>query len=277
MNGPMSVRDPETGRVGGWDRRPTYDGPESANLETDALRRRSNLRDYVFPYNNVKTIVQTDDHMMLNIEWMHFTRVFRMNDEHRPSNIMSLAGDSVGWWEGDTAVIESTNFMQERNQPMEGYRLIEKFTPTEGGLIYYFRVEDPGYEAPYAGEMYWPRTQDFNYEFACHEGNYYMGNMLGGASTRKGVDVWSSVRRGRVMFLKSSRNYCYYNNLEAIWPNHLLTDFATGFDPDELGWSLAGETSELELKATTSIATCRTNLLIIWKVHMLSQATSETL
>ena len=64
---------------------------------------------------------------------------------------------------------------------MEGYRLIEKFTPTEGGLIYYFKVEDPGYEAPYAGEIYWPRTQDFNYEFACHEGNYYMGNMLRGA------------------------------------------------------------------------------------------------
>ena len=159
-----------------------YDGPESRNLGDRCIM--TGVATYAImslPYNNVKTIVQTDDHMMLNIEWMHFTRVFRMNDEHRPSNIMSLAGDSVGWWEGDTAVIESTNFMQERNQPMEGYRLIEKFTPTEGGLIYYFRVEDPGYEAPYAGEMYWPRTQDFNYEFACHEGNYYMGNMLRGA------------------------------------------------------------------------------------------------
>ena len=64
---------------------------------------------------------------------------------------------------------------------MEGYRLIEKFTPTEGGLVYYFRVEDPDYEVPYAGEMCWPRSDDHNYEFACHEGNYYMGNMLRGA------------------------------------------------------------------------------------------------
>ena len=48
---------------------------------------------------------------------------------------------------------------------MEGYRLIEKFTPTEGGLVYYFRVEDPDYEVPYAGEMFWPRSDDHNYEF----------------------------------------------------------------------------------------------------------------
>ena len=159
-----------------------YNGPESRNLGDRCIM--TGVATYAImslPYNNVKTIVQTDDHMMLNIEWMHFTRVFRMNDEHRPENIMSLAGDSIGWWEGDTAVIESTNFMMERAQPMSDYRLIEKFTPTEGGLIYYFRVEDPGYEAPYAGEMFWPRSDDYNYEFACHEGNYYMGNMLRGA------------------------------------------------------------------------------------------------
>jgi len=159
-----------------------YNGPESRNLGDRCIM--TGVATYAImslPYNNVKTIVQTDDHMMLNIEWMHFTRVFRMNDEHRPENIMSLAGDSIGWWEGDTAVIESTNFMMERAQPMVDYRLIEKFTPTEGGLIYYFKVEDPGYEAPYAGEMFWPRSDDYNYEFACHEGNYYMGNMLRGA------------------------------------------------------------------------------------------------
>ena len=159
-----------------------YNGPESRNLGDRCIM--TGVATYAImslPYNNVKTIVQTDDHMMLNIEWMHFTRVFRMNDEHRPENIMSLAGDSIGWWEGNTAVIESTNFMMERAQPMNDYRLIEKFTPTEGGLIYYFRVEDPGYEAPYAGEMFWPRSDDYNYEFACHEGNYYMGNMLRGA------------------------------------------------------------------------------------------------
>ena len=159
-----------------------YNGPESRNLGDRCIM--TGVATYAImslPYNNVKTIVQTDDHMMLNIEWMHFTRVFRMNDEHRPQDIMSLAGDSIGWWEGDTAVIESTNFMMERSQPMEGYRLIEKFTPTKGGLVYYFRVEDPGYETPYAGEMFWPRSDDYNYEFACHEGNYYMGNMLRGA------------------------------------------------------------------------------------------------
>ena len=163
-----------------------YNGPESRNLGDRCIM--TGVATYAImslPYNNVKTIVQTDDHMMLNIEWMHFTRVFRMNDEHRPENIMSLAGDSIGWWEGDTAVIESTNFMMERAQPMSDYRLIEKFTPTEGGLIYYFRVEDPGYEAPYAGEMFWPRSDDYNYEFACHEGNYSMTNILRGARVQE--------------------------------------------------------------------------------------------
>jgi len=60
--------------------------------------------------------------------------------------------------------------------------ITERFTPVaDTGLVYKFTVQDPDYVSAYTGEMLWPRTQDLNYDFACHEGNYAMGNMLRGA------------------------------------------------------------------------------------------------
>ncbi len=164
-----------------------YNGPESRNLGDRCIM--TGVATYAImslPYNNVKTIVQTDDHMMLNIEWMHFTRVFRMNDEHRPQDIMSLAGDSIGWWEGDTLVVETVNFMDQPYQPSEGKKIIERFSPEPGGgLIYAFEVEDVDYTDRYAGEMVWPRSDQIPYEYACHEGNYAMSATLMGARVRE--------------------------------------------------------------------------------------------
>ncbi len=60
--------------------------------------------------------------------------------------------------------------------------VVERFTPVEDkGLVYRFRVNDPDYTAPYTGEMMWPRTDQRNYEYACHEGNYAMEGVLKGA------------------------------------------------------------------------------------------------
>ena len=142
-------------------------------------------------YNNLKTIVQTSDHVMILTEWMHTARVVRMNSEHVSSDIRSRAGDSIGWWEGDTLVIETTNFLEEdwwtlsvdgNPSAPHDQRVIERFTPTASGdLVYRFTVESGDFEAPFTGEYTWPATDSKLYEYACHEGNYAMGNILRGA------------------------------------------------------------------------------------------------
>ena len=160
-----------------------YDGPETMVLGVRCIYQpTASLPIRPLPYNNLKTIVQTDTHVMINIEWMHWTRVIRMNSAHLPANIRSLSGDSIGWWEDDTLVIETTNFLASPNVPKEGLRVVERFSPVSAdGLLYQFTVEDPDYKASYGGELLWPKTESHSYEYACHEGNYAMGNTLRGA------------------------------------------------------------------------------------------------
>ena len=135
------------------------------------------------PYNNVKRIVQNDDYVMILVEWMHEPRVIRLDSEHVTTRIRTLDGDSIGWWEGDTLVVETTNFLGDRpGEPRPGLRVIERFSPIDGeALRYQFTVYDPEYEAPYSGELPWPKTDGKLFEYACHEGNYAMGNTLRGA------------------------------------------------------------------------------------------------
>ena len=133
-------------------------------------------------YNNMKTVVQTDSHVLINIEWMHWARIVRLDSEHVHPEIRSLAGDSIGSWEGDTLVVETTNFLEKPGVPWEGLRIVERFTPIdEDTLLYKFTVHDPDYTAPYSGELPWPKSDQKSYEYACHEGNYAMGNILRGA------------------------------------------------------------------------------------------------
>ena len=160
-----------------------YDGPETNIVGVRCFYQPSaSVAIRPLPYNNVKTIVQTEDHFMINIEWMHWTRVVRIGGEHMPDSYTSLSGDSIGWWEGDTLVVETTNFRDMPDLRGEGVRVVERFSPGEGNdLLYSFTVENPEYEAPFSGELPWPKTTDKSYEYACHEGNYAMGNMLRGA------------------------------------------------------------------------------------------------
>jgi hypothetical protein len=134
------------------------------------------------PYNNLKTIVQTEDYVTILVEWMHWARIIRLDSEHLPAEMRSLGGDSIGWWEGDTLVVETTNFLESPGVPKDGLRILEYFSPIDpDSLLYKFTVNDPDYEAPYTGELVWPRTGQRSYEYACHEGNYAMGNTLRGA------------------------------------------------------------------------------------------------
>ena len=139
-------------------------------------------------YNNLKVIVQTDDHVLILVEWMHWARVVRLNSEHLPADMRSLSGDSIGWWEDDT-----TNFLSEPGVPRDGFRVVERFSPLEADrLLYQFTVHDSDYVTPYTGEYPWPKTDTSLYEYACHEGNYAMGNTLRGA--RQLEKVWIESR-----------------------------------------------------------------------------------
>jgi len=130
----------------------------------------------------LKTIVQTDTHVAILVEWMHWTRIIRLNAEHHPPEVRSLSGDSIGRWEGDTLVVDTTNFIDLPGPARESLHVVERFTPKgEDGLLYQFTVNDSDYTAPYSGEYIWPKTPDRLFEYACHEGNYALGNILRGA------------------------------------------------------------------------------------------------
>ena len=147
-------------------------------------------------YNNLKRIVQTDDHVLILVEMVHDARVVRMNDEHAPPEIRKWLGDSVGHWEGDTLVVDTTNFNDTPalSGASRNLHVVERFTRLDTDtLLYQFTVDDPTvWSAPWSGEYAWPATSDRVYEYACHEANYSFRGILGGARILE-----QDVREGR--------------------------------------------------------------------------------
>tara|TARA_B100002003_G_C14144621_1_gene550322 strand:- start:806 stop:1876 length:1071 start_codon:yes stop_codon:yes gene_type:complete len=164
-----------------------YDGPENSTLTVRCIYHQSaSIPITPRVYNNLKTIVQTDDYLMLYIEWMHWARIIRIHDDaHQPATLATFDGDSIGRWEGDTLVVETVNFLDQPHQPAER-RVVERFSPISGGgLLYSFTAEDADYTDSYSGEMVWPKSDQIPYEYACHEGNYAMSGTLMGARFRE--------------------------------------------------------------------------------------------
>lgn len=163
-----------------------FDGPE-----TLALAERCLLGFSAGPpslpglYNNFKRIIQTTDHVMILLEMVHDARVIRLNSEHVNDGNRKWLGDSIGWWQGDTLVVDTTNFKARTGLygGDENLHLVERFTRREdGNLVYNFTVTDPTiWTAPWSGEFIWQASDAKVYEYACHEGNYAMGNILRGA------------------------------------------------------------------------------------------------
>ena len=163
-----------------------FDGPESLALAERCLLGFS-AGPPMLPgvYNNFKKIVQTEDHIVILIEMVHDARIIRMNAEHAPVQWRHWLGDSVGHWEGDTLVVDTTNFREKTGLygGDENLHLAERFTRlADGNLLYNFTVDDPTvWTAPWSGEYVWKASSEPVYEYACHEGNYAMGNILRGA------------------------------------------------------------------------------------------------
>ena len=136
-------------------------------------------------YNNHKRIVQGEDTIMILIEMVHDARIVRMNAEHDPPEIKKWLGDSIGWWEGDTLVVETTNFVDQPafRQGTGNMTVTERFRLQDADtLIYTFTVEDPSvWTAPFTGEYAWPRSGNKVFEYACHEANYALEGIMKGA------------------------------------------------------------------------------------------------
>ena len=136
-------------------------------------------------YNNLKRIVQTEDHLMILVEMVHDARIVRMNAEHAPPDVRKWLGDSVGHWEGDTLVVDTTNFTDRPAlaNASRNLHVVERFSRIDADtLLYRFTVEDPTvWTAPWSGEYVWPASKQRVYEYACHEGNYSFRGVLAGA------------------------------------------------------------------------------------------------
>jgi hypothetical protein len=136
-------------------------------------------------YNNNYQIVQTPDAVMIMVEMVHDVRVIRMNGKHVPSDVRKWLGDSVGHWEGDTLVVDTTNFnphIRFRGSS-ENLHVIERFQRVDAGTVLYrATIDDPTtFTKPWTLEYPFSNTPGPVYEYACHEGNYSMQDILGGA------------------------------------------------------------------------------------------------
>jgi hypothetical protein len=170
-----------------------YDDPERRPLGERCLLGFAStsgppaLPDYF--YNNLHQIVQTPDSVMILTEMVHDARIVRMNAQHLPKNIRQWLGDSVGHWEGDTLVVDTTNFTDKTRfrGSTADLHVVERFTRVDDKtLLYRFTIEDPAtWVKPWTGEYTWPATNAHIYEYACHEANYALKNILKGARLRE--------------------------------------------------------------------------------------------
>jgi len=164
-----------------------FDDPESlAPSERCLISFGSTVPTISSLYNNYKRIVQTETHVMILQEMVHDARIIRLNAEHTADRNRKWLGDSVGHWEGDTLVVETRGFREISGLPGadENLNVVERFSLMEDGNLYYdFTVTDDSvWTAPWSGRYVWQsKPEDQVYEYACHEGNYAMGNILRGA------------------------------------------------------------------------------------------------
>ncbi len=165
-----------------------YDHPELRPLaERCLVSFGSNAGPPMTPnsgYNNNYTIVQTADHVLIMAEMVHDARIIRIGDGPRmPSDMRPWLGDSWGHWEGDVLVVETTNMHPLQQYTSESMKVTERFSRVaEDEILYEFTIDDPTtYTEPRGGQVPMLALNDKLYEYACHEGNYAMSNILKGA------------------------------------------------------------------------------------------------
>jgi len=143
-------------------------------------------------YNNHYQIVQSPGHVVIVVEMNHDARIVRIGGKHPPEHVKLWLGDSIGRWEGDTLVVETTNIHPDQafNADVRHYlylthtaKVTERFTRVAADqILYQFTVEDStAYTQAWRGEMPLRTAPGPMYEYACHEGNHSLPGILRGA------------------------------------------------------------------------------------------------
>jgi hypothetical protein len=172
------------------------DGPEQRPTSERCLGNPASQAPNLFnPGTNLRQIVQTRDAVLIESEVMHFARIVRLNAQHAPAAVTSWSGDSIGWWEGDTLIVETKHFTPSDNGRIApgitflvspAATVTERITRVaEEELSYVFTVEDPAnYTQPWTGEANLMRKDENLLEYACHEANYSLRFILQGGRAR---------------------------------------------------------------------------------------------
>ncbi len=162
-----------------------FDGPENFSLGARCLARPNVAPLLPTAYNSNLQIVQGAGYVAIEAEEIHDVRIIPTDGRpHIPKSIRQWYGDSVGHWEGNTLVIDTTNFTEL--SPFRGAQnlhMIERLTRADADtILYQFTVEDPGmWSKPWSGELPITKIDGQLYEYACHEANYPLANTLRGA------------------------------------------------------------------------------------------------
>ena len=149
-------------------------------------------------YNNYYQIVQTPTSVAINMEMRHDTRMILLdNRQHLPKSVHLWLGDPVGRWEGDTLVVDTTNFRNDSpiaqvsggnaGPATENTHLVERFTRTAPDTLKYeVTVDDPAtWTKPWTAGLFMKSSKDQIYEYACHEGNEAMTGTLNGERVKE--------------------------------------------------------------------------------------------
>jgi hypothetical protein len=195
------ITDPADGRLppmtpAGLKRRAAGSGFGRVGASVQEMSLQDRCIHYGFPdlfaaYMAVYRIVQSPDAIAIQMEKIHDARIIPLDGRpHIRSAMAQYLGDSRGRWEGDTLVVETTNFHPKGN-PMGGYsvlsdehlRLVERFRRTAADTLEYtFTVDNPTmWTKPWTATINWKRSRGELFEYACHEGNYSLRGMLAGA------------------------------------------------------------------------------------------------
>ena len=164
-------------------------GPQNDNPETRGLAERCVVVRQSPPmfhglYNNNYFFQMAPDHVAIVTEMIHDARIIRLHSTHRADDVRPWFGDSIGWWEGDTLVVETTNLPQAQayRGSWQNLKVVERFTMVSPQRMNYrFEIVDPTmWDKPWGGEYEFVRGGRM-FEYACHEGNSGLANILSGA------------------------------------------------------------------------------------------------
>ena len=180
-----------------------YDNPEERGSSERCLIIGTNGPPFGnYLYNNNFQIVQTGDHVMIMSEMIHDVRIARIGGTHRETDVQAWMGDSIARWDGDTLVVETRHIDPRSGGAFisDAGKITERFTRiSDDQILYEFEVDDPTvYTSGWRGQMPLTRMQDQLYEYACHEGNYGLLNILEGgrSNDRQGLAHTGGADRG---------------------------------------------------------------------------------